>query len=110
MQDPYVRFQIRFPKHWHLDVSFSFLPPRLNVLLDLIVSLLGVSLLPPCCDHWHFLDISVFENSKLDNHLTQQHTRNLPVLSVFVPKSTYLRKLEKILKLFLQFLILDPID
>lgn len=83
-----MQLQIRFPKRWHLDVSFSLLVPQLNVLLDLIVSLLGASLLPPCYAHWHFLDFSAFENNKLDNHLTPQHTGNLPVLSAFVPKST----------------------
>lgn len=87
MQNPYVQLQIKFPKHWHLEVSFSFLAPQLNVLLDLIVSLLGVSLLPPCCVHWHFLDFSVFENNKLDNHLTLQHPGNLPILSAFICKA-----------------------
>ena len=70
-----MQLQIRLPKHWHLDVSFSSLAPQLKVLLDLIVSLLGVSLFLPCCAHWRFLDFSVFENNKPDNHLTPQHTR-----------------------------------
>lgn len=83
-----MQLQIRLPKHWHLDVSFSFLAPQMNVLLDLIVSLLVVSLLPPCGAHWHCLDFSVFENSKPDNHPTLQHTRNLPVSPAFVPKSS----------------------
>lgn len=82
MQNPYVQLQIKFPKHWHLDVSFSLLAPQLNVLLDLTVSLLGVSLLPPCRVRWHFLDFGVFENNKLDNPLTPQHTGNLPISSL----------------------------
>ena len=84
MQDPYVQLQIRLPKHWHLDVSFSSLAPQLKVLLDLIVSLPGVSLFPPCCAHWRFLDFSVFENNKPDNHLTPQHTRKFTCFVSFL--------------------------
>lgn len=49
-----------------------FLALQLNTTLDLIVSLLGISLLPPCCAHWYCVDFSVFGNSKLDNHLRLQ--------------------------------------
>lgn len=51
---------------------------------------------------WHFLDFGVFENRKLDNHLTPQHTGNLPIPSAFGWKS-YQGKSEKYWCYFLIF-------
>lgn len=83
--------------------------PTLKVLLNLIVSLLGVSLFPPCGAHWYFLDFSVFENNKPDNHLTPQHTRKFPCFVSFCT-NVYQGKWEKISVLFLQCLILTSSD